>query len=605
MSFDNLFLVNGVVVNENLRGQPHDLYIEDAIQETTILTGGISAEYGRFTGGVVSTLTKSGGNEFTGSLRDSLTNPRLDREDRTSSARPIRIDDDQQTSTKAPSAAASSATASGSSRAGRSEDRATGAQTSAHQHPVRRRHTTTSATKAKLTGQITQRHTLVGTYIDSDNAARQHRQLRPRGRSAQPRVARRSPKSLFGAHYNGVFTERLPARRPVQPDGRRPSPTAPRPATSSTARCCVDGNIGIRIWSPDVLRLALRRRRSATTRAGWPRRSYFLSTARDSAITPSSAASKNSTSSATRTTTSREATSASTAISSSSGRQDADLLRHRSRQRRDRVGSGARAVADLRFRAFTPSSSTTSGISTSTGASTSASATTRPTARTRRATRPSTTTRSARASAATLRPSGRRHAPLQRDVRPVRLEGRPGSGRQHRHGGPLRVLLLRLQRPGHQPAGHADQPARPDPGGDPAGLRLVRGSRRHEQSRPAQRRQHPRRHHALRRVAPLAEHGRVHDRLRAAVRRAAATCAPTSSTATGATSTSSAASSRPARPSSRTATHVDQGVIENSGDGSGAASTRASSSRASTAPRRALDVRRQLHVVEAARQRRR
>jgi hypothetical protein len=74
-SYDNLFLVNGVVVGENLRGQPHNLFIEDAIQETTILTGGISAEYGRFTGGVVSTLTKSGGNEFSGSLRDTSNNP--------------------------------------------------------------------------------------------------------------------------------------------------------------------------------------------------------------------------------------------------------------------------------------------------------------------------------------------------------------------------------------------------------------------------------------------------------------------------------------------------------------------------------------------------
>jgi len=73
-SYDNLFLVNGVVVNENLRGQPHDLFVEDAIQETTVLTGSISAEYGRFSGGVVSTITKSGGNEFTGSFRDSLTN---------------------------------------------------------------------------------------------------------------------------------------------------------------------------------------------------------------------------------------------------------------------------------------------------------------------------------------------------------------------------------------------------------------------------------------------------------------------------------------------------------------------------------------------------
>jgi len=75
-SYDNVFMVNGVVVNENLRGQPHNLFIEDAIQETAVMTAGISAEYGRFTGGVVSTLTKSGGNDFTGSFRDSLTNPK-------------------------------------------------------------------------------------------------------------------------------------------------------------------------------------------------------------------------------------------------------------------------------------------------------------------------------------------------------------------------------------------------------------------------------------------------------------------------------------------------------------------------------------------------
>lgn len=73
-TYENLFLINGVVVNENLRGQPHDLFIEDAIQETTVLTAGISAEYGRFTGGVVSAVTKSGGNRFSGSFRTSFTN---------------------------------------------------------------------------------------------------------------------------------------------------------------------------------------------------------------------------------------------------------------------------------------------------------------------------------------------------------------------------------------------------------------------------------------------------------------------------------------------------------------------------------------------------
>ena len=73
--YDNLVLVNGVSVTENVRHQALDLFIEDAIQETTVMTGAISAEYGGFTGGVVNSITKSGGNEFSGSFRDSLTNP--------------------------------------------------------------------------------------------------------------------------------------------------------------------------------------------------------------------------------------------------------------------------------------------------------------------------------------------------------------------------------------------------------------------------------------------------------------------------------------------------------------------------------------------------
>src|SRR5688500_14354607 len=75
MSYDNLVLVDGATVQENLRGQTRPLYIEDAIQETTVITGAVSAEYGRFTGGVITSVTKSGGNEFSGSLRDTLTDP--------------------------------------------------------------------------------------------------------------------------------------------------------------------------------------------------------------------------------------------------------------------------------------------------------------------------------------------------------------------------------------------------------------------------------------------------------------------------------------------------------------------------------------------------
>jgi outer membrane receptor protein involved in Fe transport len=74
MSFETLYMVNGVNVSENLRGQAYDLYIEDAIQETNISTSGVSAEYGRFGGGVVNVITKSGGNSFSGSFRDTMNN---------------------------------------------------------------------------------------------------------------------------------------------------------------------------------------------------------------------------------------------------------------------------------------------------------------------------------------------------------------------------------------------------------------------------------------------------------------------------------------------------------------------------------------------------
>jgi len=74
LSFESQYLINGVVVNENLRGQALSLFIEDAVQETKVSTGAISAEYGRFGGGVVNMITKSGGNSFSGSFRTTFNN---------------------------------------------------------------------------------------------------------------------------------------------------------------------------------------------------------------------------------------------------------------------------------------------------------------------------------------------------------------------------------------------------------------------------------------------------------------------------------------------------------------------------------------------------
>lgn len=204
-SFDNLFLVNGVVVQEVLRGQPHDLFIEDAVNETTILSGGISAEFGRFSGGVVSTVTKSGGNEFTGSLRDSLANPSwTDKSDYAAQVDPI----DELNETY-------EATLGGRVirdrlwffTAGRTEDRETSRQTTQTNIPfVEGR--TDRRWEAKLTGQIAQNHTLVGSYLDSnrelDNFVTSGRVVDLRGLGI-----RNEPKTLMSVHYSGIFSDQL------------------------------------------------------------------------------------------------------------------------------------------------------------------------------------------------------------------------------------------------------------------------------------------------------------------------------------------------------------------------------------------------------------
>ena len=74
-AYDNIFLVDGADINDNLFGTANSLYVADAIQETQVLTSGISAEYGRFSGGVINVITKSGGNDFSGSYRLNMFKP--------------------------------------------------------------------------------------------------------------------------------------------------------------------------------------------------------------------------------------------------------------------------------------------------------------------------------------------------------------------------------------------------------------------------------------------------------------------------------------------------------------------------------------------------
>lgn len=197
--YDNLIMVNGVPITENVRAQAMDLYIEDAIQETTVLAGAVSAEWGRFTGGVVNSITKSGGNQFTGSFRDNFTNPSWANE------RPgevINIDKVNEVY---------EATLGGFFLrdrlwfflAGRDAETSTANQTYRTNIPFATV-STDQRIEYKLTGQITPSHSLVGSYFDKDRETTNS--WFSTVYDMRSLYDRSDPETLLSAHYNGVIT---------------------------------------------------------------------------------------------------------------------------------------------------------------------------------------------------------------------------------------------------------------------------------------------------------------------------------------------------------------------------------------------------------------
>lgn len=71
-SFDTVVLLDGAEVSDPYFGSAPTLYLEDAVEEVQVMTSGISARYGRFQGGVINAITKSGGNTFEGMFRASF-----------------------------------------------------------------------------------------------------------------------------------------------------------------------------------------------------------------------------------------------------------------------------------------------------------------------------------------------------------------------------------------------------------------------------------------------------------------------------------------------------------------------------------------------------
>ena len=214
MSYDNLYLVNGAVVNENLRGQPHALYIEDAIQETTVLTGGISAEFGRFTGGVVSSITKSGGNDFSGSVRDTMDNPKWTAISVAGQVKPVdhinntyeetlggRIVRDRIWFFVAGRQAKTSANRTLAALPGTTLPNPTlGSYIVASSNPRQ---------EYKLTANLTQKHSIVGSYLNNDVKADKNCQGTCIDLRTLNTTGVENPNNFKTLHYNGVITNNL------------------------------------------------------------------------------------------------------------------------------------------------------------------------------------------------------------------------------------------------------------------------------------------------------------------------------------------------------------------------------------------------------------
>jgi len=207
-AYDTLYVVNGAVTNENLRGQTDNLFIEDAIQETTVMTGSVSAEYGRFTGGVVSAITKSGGNEYSGSLRDSLTNQAWDETTDAGEEQQDSKIDQQWEATMGGRIIRDRLWFFGAGR--KAELSAPGffINGGALDTPVAREATvqTDDRFEGKLTGQITPRHSLVASYLSYKVNQTPQCAFGCWDATTVDVNGRDLPREMWTGHYNGVIS---------------------------------------------------------------------------------------------------------------------------------------------------------------------------------------------------------------------------------------------------------------------------------------------------------------------------------------------------------------------------------------------------------------
>ena len=85
---ENQYIIDGLNTTGVENGTEAKTLNFDFIQEVQVITGGLPAEYGRVTGGVINAITKSGGNEFKGDLFAYGAGGGLQSDNTTASLRP-------------------------------------------------------------------------------------------------------------------------------------------------------------------------------------------------------------------------------------------------------------------------------------------------------------------------------------------------------------------------------------------------------------------------------------------------------------------------------------------------------------------------------------
>ena len=205
-AYDNVFMLDGVDITDSTFGSANDVFIEDAIEETQVITSGVSAEFGRFGGGVINAITKRGGNEFSGSFRTDFTNPSWRDE--------TPFEDEQETTRESVLGKVFQATLGGPILrdrlwfflAGRKENRNTQGTFPFSGVPFQEKRDD-KRLEAKLTATVRPNHTLQGVYTTnrtSDAAPTFDFSIAPSTYDVTD-----LPQSLFVVNYNGVLRSNL------------------------------------------------------------------------------------------------------------------------------------------------------------------------------------------------------------------------------------------------------------------------------------------------------------------------------------------------------------------------------------------------------------